>query len=164
VNNVSLLTKATVRTYRSRGPQAMAVLGLVLITGVVTGFLLLHVQLRLAIKDLDIDTPKWQREKERCLNELNQLESDIERLKDGNRVLEYAQTELGMISYNVGDAQTLRVDTSRIEAWRTCRPEFESKRIPFVGREVALETLEARGEESLQVMMDILRTPRTEAQ
>lgn len=161
---MSLLTKATVKTYRSRGPQAMAVLGLILMTVGMAVLLLLHVQLRLAIKDLDIDTPKWQREKERCVNELNQLQSDIERLKDGNRVLEFAQAELGMVTYSPGQAETLQVDADRIEEWKLCRPEYDKNRIPFGSREVALETIETKGTESIQAILKILRKPTTEAQ
>ena len=62
---MSLLTKATVQSSRSRGPQAMAVLGLVMMTMIITGMLLVHVQLRLKVKDLDIETPKWQHEMQR---------------------------------------------------------------------------------------------------
>ncbi len=161
---MSLLTKATVQSSRSRGPQAMAVLGLVMMTMIITGMLLVHVQLRLKVKDLDIETPKWQREMQRSTNELNQLRSDIEKLKDGNRVLEYAQVELGMVTYNPGQAETLRVDEKRIEEWKRCSPKFEKKRLGFGAREVAMETLEAKRDESLQTIMKILRTPSASTQ
>ena len=138
MNAMSMMTTIASRTYRQHGLRATIVVGLLIGTVFASGLLLLHVQLRFATDDLKRETRNLQKERGRLDNQYSQLESRLEALKTGDRILNHAR-ELGMINYDSTQAETLKVSKARAQDWLDCEPAWTagspaSERIEFASQ------------------------------
>lgn len=125
---MSMLTKAVSMTYRPKALRATAVLGLIAMTAIAVGLLILHVQLQFEIRNLGIETRNLQKQRAALRNDLNQLNSGLEGLKLGKRILDYAHSELGMVSFDPAEADTMRVSEARLLEWRRWEPSEKPNR------------------------------------
>ncbi len=76
---------------------------------ILTTLALSHVYLRFKIRDFQIETRKLQDRKSQLTDFKKSLESTIENLKNGDRLHEYAITQLQMIDYDPKEIEYLTV-------------------------------------------------------
>jgi cell division protein FtsB len=74
-----------------------------------TTLALSHIYIRFKIRDFLIETRKLQDRKSQLTDTKNSLESTIENLKNGDRLHEYAITQLHMIDYNPKEIEYLTI-------------------------------------------------------
>lgn len=158
---MSLLTRAAVQTHRPGRLRATAVVGLVALTVAVTALLLLHVQLRFTIEDLGAQSRVLQKDRDRWISKRNQLISDLEGLKNGDRVMETAVSASGMVECPPGKIEHLRVNPDRVAAWRDGVPEEKSK--TSARGEVVANAAPAR-QDSLGALWEALKSKWEEPQ
>ncbi|MCE5230731.1 septum formation initiator family protein [bacterium] len=77
---------------------------------VVLGLVLMHLHLRFSLNELRAQIIGQQAQEERLLNEIKVLESKTEALKQRDRLLAYASSQLGMVKLEPGQRQALRLD------------------------------------------------------
>jgi cell division protein FtsL len=155
MNAMSMMTTAASKTYRRHGLRATMVVGLLIGTVFATGLLLLHVQLRFATDDLKRETRNLQKERSRLDNEYNQLESRLETLKTGDRILNHAR-ELGMINYDSTQAETLKVSMARARDWLECEPAWTAGSPTAERLEFASQS-ETQRAEKVELFLNALR-------
>jgi len=158
---MSMLTQAATETYRPAGLRATAVVGLVAMTVAATILLLLHVQLRFAISDLNIQTRKLQKEmngKDGLENRRAPLRSKVEGLKAGDRILKYATEVLGMVPYDPAQAATLTLSNQRLQTWRECKASPGPEERSHATRQVAGNAPKGGGRESIETMLQALKS------
>jgi hypothetical protein len=155
---VSMLTKAAAQDCRPSRLRASAVVGLVALTVVGTALLLLHVHLRLSIRDLAIETRKLQKEKAQLESRRKQMASELEGLKDFKTIEQYGLGELGMVYHDPTQTSTLQISTESVRLWRECDPAAAPQRgARLAGLRIA-RRLEERGGESLETILHVLKT------
>ena len=76
---------------------------------IMTSLALCHIYLRFTIRDLQIETRKLQDRKSQLVDLKKSLGSTIENLKSGDRLHEYAISQLHMIDYDPKEIQYLTV-------------------------------------------------------
>lgn len=77
-------------------------LGVMFLAGVTLFFCLAQLHLQFALKDVRRETTKQQARKMELKSELNSLRSDVESHKRGEKLLQYAEANLGMVHYPTG--------------------------------------------------------------
>lgn len=154
---MSMMTRAATMKTRSNRPRAVTVIGVLLVVAGLTGLLLLHIQLRFAIKDLKMESRAFQKRKVKLESQLSQLTSRLEELKRGERVFSYARETLGMVPYEPSGEGVMLVDSKRLKEWRECDIESDSRRRPA-------ETAASRGVESVEKLLNALKARRDEPQ
>jgi hypothetical protein len=96
--------------------------------GVCFAFAIGHLQLQFAVSDLEQETNRLQARKLELHSRLNQLKSEVESNKRGDRLLQYGRAELGMISSSPADREVVYIDPeineryAHIEVARSARP------------------------------------------
>ncbi len=159
-----MLTKAITMSTRSRGPQASAVMGVVVLAIAITTLLLLHVNLQLRIADMQREIRTLQVKRDDVYkNELSRLRTDIETMKQEGRALQFARQNLKMDDVKPGEAKTLTISPARVEAWRICRPEAGITRPALSHQEIALRQVQSKAE-SFEGLLKILQTPVAQTQ
>ncbi len=148
-------TATASRAYRPNALRFASALRLVAGTAVAVSLLLLHVQLRFSIDDLKRETRNLQKERARLDNEYSQLESSLEALKTGDRILDHAR-EMGMINYDSTQAGTLKVSAGRKEDWRACEPAW-SAGIPASEKIRFASKLEDESAEKVEAFLNAIR-------
>lgn len=83
-----------------------------------TSLMLSHVYLRFKIRDFQIETRKLQDRKTQLVDLKKSLESTIENLKNGDRLHEYAITQLHMIDYDPKEIEYLTVSEKVIAKYQ----------------------------------------------
>jgi cell division protein FtsB len=75
----------------------------------ITTFLLAHVRLRFAIRDFRVETVRLQSQVGKMRNMEKKLVWEIEKLKQGDRLHEYACRDLGLVDIAAGDIEKIKV-------------------------------------------------------
>jgi len=86
---------------------------------IVTFFLLAHVFLRFTIRDLKIETVRLQEQTEKMRAMEKNLVWEIGKLKQGDRLHEYASAELGLVNVDPASIERLRVPARLIAKYST---------------------------------------------
>ncbi|MCX7014048.1 MAG: hypothetical protein NTW86_16085 [Candidatus Sumerlaeota bacterium] len=154
---MSLLTQAAVQTHRPGRLRATAVMGLVALTVAVTVLLLLHVQLRFTIEDLGAQSRALQKDRDRWISRRNQLISDLEELKNGDRVVQTAVEELHMVQCPPGRIDHLRLNPERVAAWREGTPKAKAPTASKPARQEVAATAAPKRRESLETLWETFR-------
>jgi cell division protein FtsL len=84
----------------------------------ITSLAILQVHIRFKIRDLQMERLKLQEEKSLLLDTRNKLQSRVEALNRGDRIVDIAQNELGLVQYPANKLERLRISESVVEKYR----------------------------------------------
>lgn len=90
------LPKRTLATFFACGAACLA-------------FFFAQLNLRFSVHDMEQETTRLQNRKMELRSELNRMKSEVESRKQSDRLLQHAQTDLGMVAYSPGDVERVSI-------------------------------------------------------
>jgi len=96
-------------------------------------FAFTQLALHFALSDLSQETTRLQSQKIELRDVTNRLRSEVARLEQGDRLIEFAEAS-GMTEYPTSKFKTIRVDESRVEKYEIALAELRDE---TAGEEIA---------------------------
>lgn len=135
MSNFSRLTDAPEAQPGASSGRVMAIL---FGAGLCLAFGLAQLHLQFALSDLQRETTKLQARKLELRSQINSIRGEVESQKQGDRLLRYAQAELGMIQAPAqADRIALARDAFALPGGATARPASPAEREPAAAKAVA---------------------------
>lgn len=85
----------------------------------VAGFSIAQLRLQFALDDLRQETVRLQGRKMKLRGEVNLLRNEVESRKQGDRLLDYARSDLGMVRYTTAQVTHISVDPELRERYES---------------------------------------------
>lgn len=96
---MSLLTRCHTAPATRTDPSTRGIISVVVAASLMLMFGLCQLRLQFAVNDMERQTTSLQTEKMDLKSKINGLRNEVEAQKQGGKLLEYAESQLGMVKY-----------------------------------------------------------------